>query len=84
MRQQSSLKDIILLFPVFLVEISEAGFKDLCCKVIQSHKAHPWWKTLAVTRHELRGFNLHYMYLLQFMIYLLLLCRASVCFSYVW
>lgn len=50
-RQQSFLKDLILPFPVFLVEISKAGFKDLCCKVVQSHKANAWWKTLAETRH---------------------------------
>lgn len=55
MRQQSSPKDIILFFPVFLVEISEAGFKDLCCKGVRSHKAHPWWKTLAVSRHAGRA-----------------------------
>lgn len=49
-RQQSFLKDLTLLFPVFLVEISKAGFKDVCCKVLQFQKADPWWKTLAETR----------------------------------
>lgn len=49
-RQQSSLKDLILPFPVYLIEISK-GFKDLCCKVVRYHKADPWWKTLAETRH---------------------------------